>query len=67
MTDTPDHIDNTIRTLMAERSGSERIVMACSMFDAARKMILASLPKDAPAEEIARLLLARTYPELTQD
>jgi len=41
--DTPDQVKHLFRTMMMARSAEERMVMGCSMFDAARKMALASL------------------------
>ena len=43
------------------RSGAERMIMGASMFDTARAIVLASLPKDLPPEELKRKLFARIY------
>ena len=43
------------------RSGAERLLMGSRMFDAARAMVLASLPKDLPEEELKRRLFERIY------
>ncbi len=43
------------------RSGSERFMMGAQMFDAARRMILASLPSDLPPKEMKRQLFERIY------
>jgi hypothetical protein len=37
--------------------------MGALMFDAARKIVLASLPKDLPEEELKRRLFERIYGE----
>ena len=44
-------------------SGEERFIMGALMFDAARDMILASLPKDLPPDELKRRLYERIYGE----
>ncbi len=43
------------------RSGAERMIMGASMFDTARAIVLASLPKDLPPEELKRKLFTRIY------
>ncbi len=61
MNDTPPEIEKKVREMMMARSGAERMIMGASMFDAARAMVLASLPKDLPEEEIKRRLFERIY------
>jgi hypothetical protein len=61
MKDTSPEIEEKVRELMMARSGAERLAMGSSMFDAARKVVLASLPKDLPDEELKRLLFERIY------
>ena len=60
MNDTPDQVKHLFRTMMMARSGEERMVMGCSMFDAARKMALASL-SHLPEEQIKVELFKRFY------
>ncbi|MBI4041225.1 MAG: hypothetical protein HY390_05100 [Deltaproteobacteria bacterium] len=43
MNDTHPAIAKKIKTLMGRKSGEERLMMGFSMFDAAKKMVLASL------------------------
>ena len=43
------------------RSGAERFIMGAQMFDAARRMALASLPSGLPPEELKRRLFERIY------
>ena len=43
------------------RSGEERFIMGALMFDAARDIILASLPKDLPEAELRSRLFERIY------
>lgn len=49
--------------MMMARSGPERLIMGALMFDAARDMVLASLPKDLPEDELKRRLFERIYGE----
>jgi len=61
MNDTPPEIEQKVREMMMARSGAERLIMGASMFDTARRIILASLPKDLPEEELKRRLFERIY------
>ena len=61
MNDTPLEIEERFREMMMARSGAERLIMGASMFDAAREIVLASLPKDLPEEELKRRLFERIY------
>ena len=61
MTDTPPEIAELVRQKLMARSGEERFVMGARMFDAAREMVLASLPADLPPEELKRQLFQRLY------
>jgi hypothetical protein len=61
MNDTPPAIEDKMRRLIMARSGAERMVMGASMFDAARAMVLASLPKDLSEDELRLRLLERIY------
>lgn len=58
----PD-MDGLFRRLIAERSGVERLRMASDMFDAARRLIVASLPRDVADEAAERrvAVFERTY------
>jgi hypothetical protein len=61
MNDTLPEIEKKMRELLMARSGAERVIMAASMFDSARTMVLASLPSDLTDEELKRKLCERTY------
>lgn len=65
MNDTSPAVEQQFRSLLLAKSGAERLRMASSMFDSARRMMLASFPKNLPPEAIRQLLLARTYPEIS--
>ena len=63
MNDTPPEIEKKVHEMMMARSGAERLIMGALMFDAARQVVLASLPKDLPEEELKRRLFERIYGE----
>ena len=63
MDDTTPEVRKKMREMMRARTGAERVIMGASMFDAARRLIIASLPKDITAEELKRRLFERTYGE----
>lgn len=61
MTDTPPEIAELVRQKLMARSGEERFIMGALMFDAARAMVLASLPSELSPEELKRQLFQRFY------
>ena len=61
MTDTSPEIAKLVRKKLMARSGEERLVMGVRMFDAARAMVLASLPAGLSREEKMRQLFRRIY------
>lgn len=61
MNDTSPEIAEMVRKRLMERSGAERFLMGTRMFDAARSMILASLPPGLPEADRKRLLFERLY------
>ena len=63
MNDTPPEIEKKVHEMMMARSGAERLIMGALMFDAARQVVLASLPSDLPEEELKRRLFERIYGE----
>jgi hypothetical protein len=63
MTDTSPEIAEMIRMRLMALSGGERLGMGSRSFDAARAMVLASLPKDLPPLELKRRLFERIYGE----
>lgn len=67
MNDTPPEVARAYRLLIMAKSGEERFVMGARMFDAARTMILASLPGGLSDEELRRRLFARVYPDVAPD
>ena len=61
MNDTSPEIEERMRRMLMSRTGAERMLMGASMFDAARAMVLASLPKNLTQEELKQKLCERTY------
>jgi hypothetical protein len=61
MNDTSPAIEQKMREMIMARSGEERFIMGALMFDAARDIILASLPKDLPEAELRSRLFERIY------
>ncbi|MFN2541358.1 MAG: hypothetical protein ABR514_04200 [Chthoniobacterales bacterium] len=61
MRDTPPEIERRVRDQIMARSPEQRFVMGAEMFEAARAMIVASLPGDLPESERKRQLFRRIY------
>jgi hypothetical protein len=61
LTDTPPEIERMVRDTIMARSGEERFIMGAQMFESAREMIKASLPKGLSETEQRRLLFKRIY------
>lgn len=61
MTDTSPEIARRVRDRIMAFSGAERFRMGARMFEAARRMALASLPSDLSEAERKRHLFQRLY------
>ena len=61
MTDTPPEIEQMVRDKIMTRSGEERFIIGAQMFDSAREMVKASLPKNLSETQMRRLLFKRIY------
>ena len=61
MTDTSPEIERMVRNKIMARSGEERFIMGAEMFDSARELVKASLPKNLSETEMRRLLFKRIY------
>ncbi|HKG92934.1 MAG TPA: hypothetical protein VKA84_13610 [Gemmatimonadaceae bacterium] len=64
MNDTAPDVEARYRAMLMARSPEERFLMGIRMFDAARAMVLASLPPGLTPDERRRRLFARVYPDL---
>ena len=63
MNDTPPEVAKIVRQKLMARSPEERFAMGSAMFDAAREMVLASLPRNLPPLELRRRVFERVYGE----
>lgn len=63
MTDTSPEIAEMVRVRLMALSGAERLCMGARMFEAARRMVLASLPPGLTEAERKRRLFERLYGE----
>lgn len=61
MGDTSPEVDAIYRARLMALSGEERILMASSMFEDARRMILSSLPAGLSVAQRRRVLFERLY------
>ena len=61
MNDTSPEVAALMREMLMARSGTERVLMGCEMFDAARAIVLASFPPGLPEIEVKRRLCERFY------
>ena len=61
MNDTPPEIEKQLREMIMRCSGEERFMMGVRSFEAAREIILASLPENLSADEMKRRLFERMY------
>ena len=63
MTDTPSEIAELVPARLMALSGAERFRMGSAMFDAARLMVLASLPANRTESERKHRRFERLYGE----
>lgn len=64
MNDTTPEIESIYRNMLMKKSGEERLVMGCSMFDTARKQALAGIAAKMPGlseAETRKELFLRFY------
>ena len=61
VTDTPPEIAEMVRARLMARTGAERFRMGAEMFEAARRMVLASLPANLTETERKHRLFERLY------
>ena len=64
LTDTSPEIATAVRDRIMKFSGAERFIMGTRMFESARAVVLASLPKGISETERRRILLERLYGDL---
>lgn len=61
MNDTSPEIARKIFEMYMSRTGEERFMMGVRSFEAARVIVLASLPMDLPEDELKHRLFERIY------
>jgi len=61
MNDTPEAVRRLVHDMLMAREPAERLRMACDMHDAARRIVLASLPEGLSAGERMRRLFLRFH------
>jgi hypothetical protein len=61
MTDTPPEIERMLRKKIMALSGEMRFIIGAQMFDSAREMVKASLPRGLSETEQRRLVFKRIY------
>lgn len=61
MSDTEPEVARKFYEMIMSRSGEERFMMGIRSFEAAREMVLASLPKDLTNDELRTRLFERIY------
>lgn len=61
MDDTAPEVREMMSAIIMRRSGEERFIMGALMFDAARELVIASLPTNLPPAEFERRLFERVY------
>ena len=64
VTDTAPEIAAVVRDRIMKFSGAERFIMGTRMFESARAVVLASLPRDISETERRRILFERLYGDL---
>ncbi|RFC52591.1 MAG: hypothetical protein DVB22_000515 [Verrucomicrobia bacterium] len=63
MTDTSPEITALVHARIMAKSGAERFLMGVRMHEAARRMVISSLPASASPEELRQHLRQRMYPD----
>lgn len=61
MNDTPAEVDRKLFEMIMSRSGEERFMSGIRSFDAARAIVISSLPENLTQDEFNRRLFERIY------
>ena len=61
MSDTAPEIRDMMDKIYKNKSGEEKVLIALSMFETARKIVLSSLPPNLSEKEIRKELFLRFY------
>lgn len=61
MSDTNRNVKNIIDEIYLNKSGEEKLLMALSMFETARELVISSLPGNLSDKELRKELFLRFY------
>ncbi len=61
MTDTKPDIEKILIKMMRQKTGEERLKMGCSMFDLAKKIVMASIQSHGSDKEMRQKIFLRFY------
>jgi hypothetical protein len=61
MIDTTSEIKDKIDEIYKNKSGEEKLLIALSMFETARELVISSLPSNLSDEELRKELFLRFY------
>ena len=61
MNDTAPEIQDKIDDIYKNKSGEEKLLIALSMFETTREIVISSLPKNLSEKELRKALFLRFY------
>ena len=61
MNDTAPEIQDKIDDIYRNKTGEEKLLIALSMFETAREIVISSLPNDLSDKELRKALFLRFY------
>ena len=61
MNDTAPEIQDKIDDIYRNKTGEEKLLIALSMFETAREIVISSLPNDLSDKELQKALFLRFY------
>jgi hypothetical protein len=61
MNDTAPEIEDKIHDIYKNKTGEEKLLIALSMFETARELVISSLPKNLSERELRKALFLRFY------
>ena len=61
MNDTAPEIQDKIDDIYKNKTGEEKLLIALSMFETAREIVISSLPKNLSEQELRKALFSRFY------
>ena len=61
MNDTAPEIQDKIDDIYKNKTGEEKLLIALSMFETARELVISSVPKNLSERELRKVLFLRFY------